>query len=45
MGFFMVDIKLSGYKTVAMFMHYVHADETPVKNAADRVVNWRRADS
>jgi len=30
-----VGMKLTGQKTVAMFMHYVHTEDTPVRDAAE----------
>jgi len=32
-----VGIKLTGHKTVAMFMHYVHTEDNPVRDAAEPV--------
>ncbi len=34
---------LSAHKTVAMFMRYIHTDDAPVHQAADRVANRRKA--
>ena len=30
-----VGMKLTGHKTVAMFMHYVHTEDKPVRDAAE----------
>ena len=38
-----VDIKLTGHKTVAMFMHYVHTEDKPVRDAAELVASRRQA--
>ena len=38
-----VGMKLTGHKTVAMFMHYVHTEDKPVQDAAELVVNRRLA--
>jgi len=38
-----VGMKLTGHKTVAMFMHYVHTEDKPVRDAAELVANRRRA--
>ena len=38
-----VDRKLTGHKTVAMFMHYVHTEDRPVRDAAELVANQRLA--
>ena len=35
--------KLTGHKTVAMFMHYVHTEDKPVRDAAELVANRRLA--
>lgn len=35
--------KLTGHKTVAMFMHYVHTEDRPVRDAAELVANQRLA--
>lgn len=34
-----VGMKLTGHKTVAMFMHYVHTEDKPVRDAAELVAN------
>ena len=36
-------MKLTGHKTVAMFMHYVHTEDKPVRDAAELVANRRLA--
>ncbi len=38
-----VGMKLTGHKTVAMFMHYVHTEDKPVRDAAELVTNRRLA--
>jgi len=38
-----VDMKLTGHKTVAMFMHYVHVEDKPVRDMAELVANRRLA--
>ena len=38
-----VGMKLTGHKTVAMFMHYVHTEDKPVRVAAELVANRRLA--
>ncbi|MBP6761545.1 MAG: site-specific integrase, partial [Thauera sp.] len=38
-----VGMKLTGHKTVAMFMHYVHTEDKPVRDAAELVANRRLA--
>lgn len=38
-----VGIKLTGHETVAMFMHYVHTEDKPVRDAAELVANRRLA--
>jgi len=38
-----VGMKLTGHKTVAMFMHYVHTEDKPVQDAAELVANRRLA--
>lgn len=38
-----VSMKLTGHKTVAMFMHYVHTEDKPVRDAAELVANRRLA--
>lgn len=38
-----VGIKLTGHKTVAMFMHYGHTENKPVRDEAERVANRRLA--
>ena len=36
-------MKLTGHKTVAMFMHYVHTEDKPVRDAAELVASRRQA--
>ena len=36
-----VGMKLTGHKTAAMFMHYVHSEDKPVRDAAELVANRR----
>lgn len=36
-----VGINLTDHITVAMFMHYVHTEDKPVRDAAQLVANWR----
>lgn len=36
-------MKLTGHKTVAMFMHYVHTEDKPVQDVAELVANRRLA--
>jgi hypothetical protein len=36
-------MKLTGHKTVAMFMHYVHTEDKPVRDAAELVASRRLA--
>lgn len=36
-----VGMKLTGHKTVAMFMHYVHTGDKPVRDAAELVASRR----
>ena len=38
-----VGMKLTGHKTVAMFMHYVHTEDKPVREAAELVASRRQA--
>ncbi len=38
-----VGMALTGHKTVAMFMHYVHTEDKPVRDAADLVASRRLA--
>ena len=38
-----VGMALTGHKTVAMFMHYVHTEDKPVRDAADLVARRRLA--
>ena len=38
-----VGMKLTGHKTVAMFMHYVHTEDKPVRDAAELVASRRQA--
>ena len=38
-----VGMKLTAHKTVAMFMHYVHTEDKPVRDAAELVANQRLA--
>ena len=38
-----VGMKLTGHKTVAMFMHYVHTEDKPVREAAELVASRRKA--
>ncbi len=38
-----VGMKLTGHKTVAMFMHYVHTEDKPVRDAAELVASRRLA--
>src|SRR3546814_13379396 len=38
-----VGMKLTGHKTVAMFMHYVHTEDKPVRDAAELVASPRQA--
>ena len=38
-----VGMKLTGHKTVAMFMHYVHTEDRPVREAAELVASRRQA--
>src|SRR3546814_3044383 len=38
-----VGMKLTGHKTVAMFMHYVHTEEKRVRDAAEMVATRRLA--
>ena len=33
---------LTGHKTVAMFMHYVHTEDKPVRDAAELVAMRRK---
>lgn len=37
-----VGMKLTGHKTVAMFMHYVRTEDKPVRDAAAELVASRR---
>lgn len=37
-----VGIKLTGHKTVSQFMHYVHTEDKPVREAAELVANRRK---
>ena len=37
-----VGMALTGHKTVAMFMHYVHTEDDPVRKAAELVANRRK---
>ncbi len=37
-----VGMKLTGHKTVAMFMHYVHTEDKPVRDAAELVASRRQ---
>ena len=37
-----VGMKLTGHKTVAMFMRYVHTEDKPVREAAELVANRRK---
>ena len=36
-------MKLTDHTTVAMFMHYVHTEDKPVRDAAELVANRRLA--
>jgi len=36
-----VGMKLTGHKTVVMFMHYVHTEDKPVRDAAEFVASRR----
>ncbi|WP_369053905.1 hypothetical protein [Burkholderia gladioli] len=36
-----VGMKLTDHKTVAMFMHYVHTEDKPVRDAAELVASRR----
>ena len=36
-------MKLTDHKTVAMFMHYVHTEDKPVRDAAELAANRRLA--
>ena len=38
-----VGMKLTGHNTVAMFMHYVHTEDKPVRDAAELVASRRQA--
>ena len=38
-----VGMRLTGHKTVAMFMHYVHTEDKPVREAAELVASRRQA--
>jgi integrase len=38
-----VGMKLTGHKTVAMFMHYVHTENKLVRDTAELVVSQRQA--
>jgi len=38
-----VGMKLTGRKTVAIFMHYVHTEDKPVQDATELVANRRLA--
>ena len=38
-----VGMKLTGHKTVAMFMHYVHTEDKPVRDAAELTASRRLA--
>lgn len=38
-----VGMKLTGYKTVAMFMHYPHTEDKPVREAAELVASRLQA--
>ncbi|MCY0404119.1 site-specific integrase, partial [Pseudomonas aeruginosa] len=38
-----VGMKLTGHKTVAMFMHYVHTEDKPVRDAAELATSRRQA--
>jgi integrase len=38
-----VGMKLTGHKTVAMFMHYVHTEDKPVRDVAELVANQQLA--
>ena len=42
-GLVMVGMALTAHKTVAMFMHYVHTEDKPVRDAAELVANRRLA--
>jgi len=37
-----VGMKLTGHKTVAMFMRYVHTEDKPVREAAELVASRRK---
>ena len=37
-----VGMKLTGHKTVAMSMHYVHTEDKPVREAAELVASRRQ---
>lgn len=36
-------MKLTGHKAVAMFMHYVHTEDKPVRDVAELAANGRLA--
>ena len=36
-------MKLTGHKTVAMFMHYIHTEDKPVRDAAELAASRRQA--
>jgi integrase len=38
-----VGMALTAHKTVAMFMHYVHTEDKPVREAAELVANRRKS--
>ncbi len=38
-----VGMALTGHKTVAMFMHYVHTEDKPVRDAAELATSRRQA--
>lgn len=38
-----VSMALTGHKTVAMFMHYVHTEDKPVREAADLMASRRQS--
>ncbi|MCL2716737.1 MAG: integrase arm-type DNA-binding domain-containing protein [Alphaproteobacteria bacterium] len=38
-----IGMKLTGHRTVATFVHYIHTEDKPVREAAELVVNRRKA--
>lgn len=38
-----IGMRLTGLKTVAIFMHYIHTEDKPVRDVAELVANRRLA--